>query len=60
MPRGLAEAGPAIAGAIFAPGGQATPIIICGVLKIGHDLALRRAFRRIKPPEERQRGTSPG
>ena len=35
VPRSLAAAaGPAIAGAIFAAGWQATPFILCGVLKI--------------------------
>jgi MFS family permease len=54
VPRSLAAAaGPAIAGAIFAAGWQATPFIICGVLKIGYDLALLWAFRHIRPPEER-------
>ena len=53
VPRSLAAAaGPAIAGAIFAAGWQATPFIICGLLKIGYDLALLWAFRHIRPPEE--------
>jgi MFS family permease len=61
VPRRLgAAAGPAIAGAIFAAGWQATPFIVCGVLKIGYDLALLWAFRHIKPPEERQPGAGPG
>ena len=61
VPRSLAAAaGPAIAGAIFAAGWQATPFIVCGVLKIGYDLALLWAFRHIKPPEERQPGAGPG
>ena len=53
VPRSLAAAaGPAIAGAIFAAGWQATPFILCGVLKIAYDLALLWAFRHIRPPEE--------
>ena len=53
VPRSLAAAAsPAIAGALFAAGFQAWPLVICGVLKIGYDLALLWAFRRIKPPEE--------
>lgn len=53
VPRSLAAAaGPAIAGAIFAAGLQATPFIICGVLKIAYDLALLWAFRHVRPPEE--------
>ena len=53
VPRSLAAAAsPAIAGALFAAGFQAWPLVICGVLKIVYDLALLWAFRRIKPPEE--------
>ncbi len=56
VPRSLAAAaGPAIAGAIFAAGWQAAPFIVCGVLKIGYDLALLWAFRHIRPPEEMRR-----
>jgi len=50
--RGFAAAGPAIAGALFAAGLTAVPLVICGVLKIGYDLALLIVFRHIKPPEE--------
>lgn len=54
VPRSLAAAvSPAIAGALFAAGYEAWPLVICGVLKIFYDLALLRAFRHIKPPEER-------
>lgn len=53
VPRSLAAAAsPAIAGALFAAGFQAWPLVICGLLKILYDLALLWAFRRIKPPEE--------
>jgi MFS family permease len=53
VPRSLAAAAsPALAGAMFAAGYQAWPLIICGVLKIAYDLALLWAFRHIKPPEE--------
>ena len=53
VPRSLAAAAsPAIAGALFAAGFEAWPLVICGVLKIVYDLALLWAFRRIKPPEE--------
>jgi MFS family permease len=53
VPRSLAAAAsPALAGAMFAAGFQAWPLIICGVLKIVYDLALLWAFRHIKPPEE--------
>jgi len=57
VPRSLAAAaGPAIAGAVFAAGWQATPFVICGVLKIAYALALLWAFRHIRPPEERRPG----
>ena len=54
VPRSLASAaGPALAGALYAAGLQAWPLILCGVLKILYDIALLWAFRHIKPPEER-------
>ncbi|MDX8491746.1 MFS transporter [Mesorhizobium sp. VK22B] len=54
VPRSLtAAASPAIAGALFAAGLEAWPLVICGALKILYDLALLWAFRHIKPPEER-------
>lgn len=54
VPRSLAAAaGPALAGAIIAMGYPTAPFILCGVLKIAYDLALLRAFGRMKPPEER-------
>jgi MFS family permease len=53
VPRSLAAAlSPAIAGALFAAGFEAWPLIICGVLKIGYDILLLLAFRHFKPPEE--------
>jgi len=54
VPRSLASAAsPALAGALFAAGFQAWPLLLCGGLKILYDLLLLAAFRRIKPPEER-------
>jgi MFS family permease len=54
VPRSLAAAAsPAMAGALFAAGLDAWPLIICGVLKIVYDIALLWTFRHIKPPEER-------
>ncbi|HEU0224908.1 MAG TPA: MFS transporter [Steroidobacteraceae bacterium] len=54
VPRGLASAAsPALAGALFAAGWMAWPFIICGMLKIGYDLALLWGFRHVRPPEER-------
>ena len=53
VPRSLAAAvSPALAGALYAAGLQAWPLIICGVLKIAYDVALLWAFRHVKPPEE--------
>jgi len=53
VPRSLlAAASPVIAGALFAAGYDAWPLIICGVLKILYDFALLWAFRHIKAPEE--------
>lgn len=47
VPRSLAAAAsPAIGGALFAAGWLAAPLVACGALKIGYDLALWRAFRR--------------
>lgn len=52
-PRALAAAAsPAIAGALFAAGLEAWPLVICGVLKILYDVALLWVFRHVKPPEE--------
>jgi hypothetical protein len=54
VPRSLASAAsPALAGALFAAGFQAWPLVLCGALKIVYDLLLLGAFRKIKPPEER-------
>jgi MFS family permease len=54
VPRSLAAAAsPALAGAVFAAGHHAAPLIACGALKIMYDLALLAAFRHVKPPEER-------
>jgi len=54
VPRSLASAAsPAIAGALFAAGLQAWPLLLCGGLKILYDLMLLAAFRHIRPPEER-------
>jgi len=52
VPRSLAAAlSPTIAGALLAVGWAGAPLVACGVLKIGYDLALFRAFRRVKPAE---------
>lgn len=53
-PRSLAAAAsPAMAGALFAAGLHAWPLLLCGGLKIAYDLMLLAAFRHHKPPEER-------
>jgi MFS family permease len=49
VPRSLASAvSPTIGGALFAAGWMATPLVACGLLKIFYDLALWRAFRRVR------------
>ena len=46
VPRSLASAAsPVLAGALFASGWLAAPMLLCGVLKIGYDLTLWRACR---------------
>ena len=53
VPRSLASSlGPAFGGALLASPYMASPLLICGVLKITYDLALLYSFRNIKPPEE--------
>jgi hypothetical protein len=47
VPRSLASAlSPSLAGALFAAGWLAAPLLACGLLKIGYDLALWRACRK--------------
>lgn len=49
VPRSLAAAlSPTLSGALLAAGWVAMPLIACGVLKIGYDLALWRAFRKTR------------
>jgi MFS family permease len=53
VPRSLASAiSPAFAGALLASAVPGLPLILCGALKIGYDLALLAMFRGLKPPEE--------
>jgi MFS family permease len=50
VPRSLAAAaGPTIAGALFAVGEMAAPLVVCGLLKIAYDAALFVSFRNIAP-----------
>ncbi len=50
VPRSLASAlSPSLGGALFATGWLAAPLVACGLLKIAYDVALWRAFRRVKP-----------
>lgn len=44
--------GPSLAGAVMQHVALAGPLVIGGVLKIGYDLLLYRAFRNVRPPEE--------
>jgi MFS family permease len=53
VPRSLASSiSPTIAGFMLAGPFSALPLVVCGALKIGYDLALLRMFRHTKPPEE--------
>jgi len=53
VPRSLASSiSPALAGVLLTTAIPGLPLIICGVLKIGYDLALLSGFRHHKPPEE--------
>lgn len=52
VPRSLAAAiSPTLAGALFAAGWIAAPLVACGLLKIGYDLSLWRAMRRHRVDE---------
>jgi predicted MFS family arabinose efflux permease len=44
--------GPSIAGLVMQHIALAGPLMIGGMLKIGYDLLLYRAFRHVRPPEE--------
>jgi MFS family permease len=44
--------GPSVAGVVMQHVALAAPLVIGGVLKIGYDLLLYRAFRHVRPPEE--------
>ena len=53
VPRSLASAAsPVLAGALYAAGFQAWPLVICGALKIIYDVVLLWTFRHVRPPEE--------
>jgi MFS family permease len=53
VPRTLASSiSPTFAGVLLASSFAGWPLVICGVLKIGYDLALLYSFQHIKPPEE--------
>ena len=54
VPRSLASAAsPTLTAALLATGWLAAPLVACGVLKIGYDLALLFTFRRVELPEDR-------
>ena len=55
VPRSLASAlSPALACALVAASWRATPLLLCGALKLAYDLLLLQQFRHLKPPEERK------
>jgi hypothetical protein len=47
---------PAFAGLLMAGQSLAVPIYVGAGMKIFYDLALWRAFRKVRPPEERATG----
>lgn len=50
VPRSLAAAvSPVLAGGLMAMGWIGAPLLACGVLKIGYDLAILATFRRVRP-----------
>ncbi len=52
VPRSLAAAAsPAIGGALFAAGWLALPLVACGTLKIIYDIAIWRAFSKVRPAD---------
>ncbi len=46
-------AAPVLAGMLMQAGGLGLPLVFAGVTKIAYDLLLWRAFRKVKPPEDR-------
>jgi MFS family permease len=46
--------GPSVAGVVMQHVALAGPLVIGGVLKIAYDLLLYRAFRHLRPPEEKK------
>jgi MFS family permease len=56
IPRSLASSlSPTLGGMLLASAFSGLPLVICGALKIGYDVALLYSFRHVKPPEESQR-----
>ena len=52
VPKSLASAtAPIVGGALFAAGMLATPLVVCGALKIAYDLAIWRSFRQHRLPD---------
>jgi hypothetical protein len=43
---------------MLASGALSAPFLIAGALKIVYDLGMLRAFRAVRPPEERERRAS--
>jgi len=50
---------PAFAGVLSSGGSMHVPLVVGAAMKIGYDLLLWRAFRRLPPPEEQARGSGP-
>jgi MFS family permease len=56
MARTLGSAGaPVLSGLLLAGGALSAPFLISGALKVAYDIAMLRAFRAVRPPEEQGR-----
>jgi len=56
MARTLGSAGaPVLSGLLLAGGALSAPFLISGALKVAYDVAMLRAFRAVRPPEEQRR-----
>jgi MFS family permease len=51
---------PALAGWAFSVAALGLPFFVAGALKVGYDILVFRAFRNVRPPEERDREPIPG
>lgn len=58
VPRSLASAAsPMLAGLLLSVSGFGWPLLLAGALKIVYDLLLLAMFQKVRPPEERRKGS---